>query len=479
MVACACSTVGWPAAAQDQSEALATRRFQSGVEFAREGSHEQALTDFTAVIDLYPTSDVVDNALLEVARYHLSLRDGQRARAAAERIVNNPSYSQGDAALGAYIVLGRAMMMTARGEAERRDALASFQRGVRLHPNNNAVPEAMYQVAATLQRLGRVDAAFDAYQQLMTAYPQSDWAIRARLGAGTMRMFRGDPIGAMEEFQRIRDEFAERPEAAAALARTTILYRLHVRPPNSMYTVSFAGGGRRINRDVIGLATDADGNVVFATDRGVGSFTSGVPLPTVDRPRGLTVDRAGNVAVFGRGLLLRTVGPAIGLVVPERNERRPLTEVDAGVELSNGEWLVADGDREAVLRFREGNYLGIYADLEVERLAVDADDRVAVLDNDERIALYADARRFATLPARTSAYRIDNPVDVAFDVLGHLYVLDREGIYVFSRNLRLLRAFPGNSSATVPFDRATALWVDPYGRLFVADRRDDRIYVLQ
>ena len=471
--------MAWPLAAQDRQDALATRRFESGLAFAQEDSHEQALTDFRAIVALYPTSDVADNALLEIARHYLRLRDGQRARVEAERIVNDPGYSQGDAALGAYVVLGRAMMMTASAGDQREDALANFQRGLRLYPGSNAVPEAMYQVAVAQQRLGRFDAAFETYQRLATRYSQEDWAIRARLGAGTMRAFQGDPIGAMEEFQRIREEFPERPEAAEALARTTILYRLHIRPPDVMYTVSLATPSGRISRDVIGLATDAAGNVVFATDRGVASLTRGLRVPAADRPRGLAVDGAGNVAVIERGRILRSAGPAVALVVPDRGEPRPLTEVDAAVELSTGEWLVADRDREAVLRFRNSAYLGEYAAVRVERLAVDQEDRVVALDDDERILVYTDARQIAMLPTRTSVYRIDNPVDLAFDALGHLYVLDREGIYVFGRDLRLLRAFPGDGSVTVPFDRATALAVDAYGRLFVADRRDDRIYTLQ
>ena len=471
--------MSWPALAQDQREALAERRFESGAAFAREGSHEQALTDFTAIVDLYPTSAVADNALLEIARYHLGLRDARRARATAEQIINNPGYSQGDAALGAYIVLGRAMIMTARTDIERQDALANFQRGLRLYPDDAAVPEAMYNIAKAHQGLGQTDAAFEAYQRLAVEYSQDVWAIRARLGAGTMRVFLGDPIGAMEEFQRIREEFPGRVEATEALARTTVLYRLHVRPAEAMYTVSLAGGGERIRRDVVGLATDAAGNLVFATDRGVGSFTAGLSIPAVRRPRGLTIDHAGNVAVIDRGRILPAGRSAIALTVPSRDEQRQLDEVNDATALSNGDWLVADRDIEAVLRFRNNAYSGVYAEVRAERLAVDAEDRVAMLDNDEQVFVYADAQRVAMLPMRTSAYRIDNPVDVAFDALGHLYVLDREEIYVFDRDFRLLRVFPGDSSATVPFDRATALWVDPYGRLFVADARDDRIYVLR
>ena len=465
--------------AQDQREALATRRFESGAAFAREGDYEQALADFTAVVDLYPTSGVADNALLEIARYDLGLGEVDRAVAEAERIINDPGYSQGDAALGAYIVLGRAMMMVARVDEERRDALANFQRGLRLYPDNSAVPEVMYHVAAAHQRLDQLDAAFETYQRVAMEYPQDVWAVRARLGAGAMRVIRGDPIGAMEEFQRIREEFPERPEAAEALARTTILYRLYVRSAGAMYTVSPAGRGARINRDVIGLVVDAAGNVVFATDRGVGSFTAGLRMPTPNRPRGLALDRFGNAAVIDRGRIHNARGPVLVPTFPQRGERRPLTEMDAAVELSTGEWLVADRDREAVLRVRNSAYAGTYAAVRAERLAVDAEDRVAALDNDERVFLYSDAQRIAEVPMRTSGYRIDNPVDVAFDVLGHLYVLDREGIYVFGRDLRPLRAFPGASSARVPFNRATALAIDPYGRLFVADSRDDRIYMLQ
>ena len=443
--------------------------------FVREGSHEQALADFAAVVQMYPASAVADNALLEIARHYLSLGDASRARATAEQVTNNPGYSQGDAALGAYIVVGRAMMMT----GERQNALANFQRGLRLYPNDSAVPEAMYNVATAYRGLGQSNAAFEAYQQLAAEHSHDAWAIRARLGAGNMRVFLGDPIGAMEEFQRIRDEFPERPEAIEAMARTTVLYRLYVRPAGAMYTVSLAGSGERIRRDVVGLVTDAAGNLVFATDRGVGSFTAGLRVAAVGRPRGLAIDHAGNVAVLDRGRILPADGPPIALAVPQRGVQRQLDEVDAAVALSNGEWLVADRDHEAVLRFRNHAYLGVYADVRTERLAVDAEDRVALLDNDERVFVYADARRVAALPMRTSAYRIDNPVDVAFDALGHLYVLDREEIYVFDRDYRLLRVFPGGSSATVPFDRATALAVDSYGRLFVADRRDDRIYVLR
>ena len=448
--------------------------------FARDGSHDQALSDFNAVVELYPDSDVADNALLEIARHYLDVvRNVPAARGVAERIVNNARYSQGDAALGGYIVLGRTMMMAEGTADERENALANFQRGLRLHPGSGAVPEGMYYVATAYQRLDRLDEASEAYQGITGAYPRSVWAVRARLGSATSRALMGDPVGAMEEFQRVRRDLPNGEEAAEALAGTTILYRFHIRPAAATYRVTVGTDARRVSRDVIAMEIDASGNVVLATDRGVSSLTEGLDLPRVERPRGLTVDHDGNVAVIARGGIERSGRPTLALAVPDGGRSRPLEEIDAAVELSNGDWLVADRDLDSVLRFRYGAYVGPYAAVRAERLATDREDRVAILDNDERIFVYADGREAARIPTRTSAYRIDNPVDVKFDVLGHLYVLDREGIYVFDRYHRLLTTFTADTHEAVPFDRATALAVDKYGRLFVADSRDDRVYGLQ
>ena len=136
---------------------MAARRFESGLAFARDGSHEEALIDFSAVVDLYPDSGVADNALLAIARHYLDVvGEERRARDAAQRIVGDPRHSQGDAALGAYIILGRILMITARNDDERVEALASFQRGLRLHPDDASIPEGTYRVATAFQRLAQV-----------------------------------------------------------------------------------------------------------------------------------------------------------------------------------------------------------------------------------------------------------------------------------------------------------------------------------
>ncbi len=476
--------LGGGVATQQADEELAVRRFQSGIAFVQDGNYQEALEDFQAVVNLYPTSSVVDNAILEIARYHLDVSGAMdQAIATADGIVNSQAYSQGDAAPEAYVILGRAALARGRSDADIQDAISSFQRGLRLYPDAPVVSQTLFYIAEGHRLARRSRVALAAYRRVVTEHPGDPWAIRARLGAGQMVALMDDPVTAMEEFQRLRDKFPERPEATEALARTTVLYRLFVRPREALYTVRpSADPGGRTSRDVLALAALPDGNVVVATDRRVSSLRPTLTrLPLVERPRGLGVDQDGAVVVIERGALRRTAGQPLQFVVPEREEARALREVDAVVATSTGDWLVADREAKTIQRFsRTGVYLGPYAEVRAERLAVDPLDRIAVLDNDERIYVYDAGERIAQISTNVAnTYRIDNPVDLAFDVFGHLYVLDREGVYIFGRDRRLLARFPASENVRGAFDRATALAIDSFGRLYVADERDHIIFVLE
>ncbi|HJO38955.1 MAG TPA: tetratricopeptide repeat protein [Vicinamibacterales bacterium] len=470
-----------PAAGQTGEE-LAARRFESGLVFVRDGNFREALEDFQAVANLYPESAVADNAILEIARYHLEVSGAvDQAAAAADRIVNNQSYSQGDAAPEAYVVLGRAALARSLTEGDIQDAVSNFQRGLRLYPDSSAVSQTLFYIAEGSRLAGQPAEALAGYRRVLAEHPGDPWAIRARLGAGRMAVLMNDPISAMEEFQRVRDESGDGPEAADALARTTILYRLFVRPPETAYAIEpSADAGGRTTRKVVALAPLPDGNVVVATDRAVSSLRPS-PLPASERPRALAVGPDGPVVVNERGVLQRVNGESVRFVVPDRDDARTLNEVDALVATSTGDWLVADRQAETIQRFsRTGIYIGEYADVRAERLAIDPLDRVAVLDNDDGLHVYDAGRQIARLSTRVdNLYRIDNPADVAFDAFGHLYVLDREGVYIFSRDHRFMMRVPASDDAPNAFDRATAMAIDPAGRLYVADERDKIVFVLQ
>ena len=476
-VVCLCAAVMGARQADDE---LAVRRFESGIAFAHDGNDEEALEDFGAVLSLYPASSVADNALLEIARYHLEVSgDVAQAIAAADGIVNSPAYSRTDAAPEAYVILGRASLARGRTEEDLEEAISSFQRGLRLYPDAPQVSQGLFYVAEGHRLAGRHAEALAAYRRVGSELPNDPWTIRARLGAGMMLALLDDPIGAMEELQRVRDAAPEQPEGATALAHTTILYRLFVRPRSSTFSITPpTGTGGRTGRKVVALASTADGNVVLATERGIASLRPAAePLPMAQEPRGLGVGPDGQVVVIERGALQRGEGGPLQFIVPQGNEPRPLREVDAVVATSTGDWLVADREAETIQRFtRAGAYLGPYAQIRAERLAIDPLDRLAVLDSDERVLVYQGGRQVAQISTRGPTDRIENPVDLAFDAFGHLYVLDREGVYIFGMDRRLILRFPPSDNASGGFDRATAPAIDAFGRLYVADERDNLVF---
>ena len=129
------------------------------------------------------------------------------------------------------------------------------------------------------------------------------------------------------------------------------------------------------------------------------------------------------------------------------------------------------------------------------RLAINAVDQVAAFDRDQKAVAFFNAAGKITdrLPLKGAGYVFENPVDLAYDAFGHLYVLDREAVGVFS-------PYPATKGAPAPaanapryrlvtlfqdlvekspssLRRATALAVDQGGALYLADDRAQKIRV--
>jgi sugar lactone lactonase YvrE len=98
---------------------------------------------------------------------------------------------------------------------------------------------------------------------------------------------------------------------------------------------------------------------------------------------------------------------------------------------------------------------------------------IAIADRDGKI--------LGRIPAKGPNYQFDNPSDVAFDALGHLYVLDgnKAAIHVFSPKNRLITTItvPGREPGAL--QRPKAFAIDAAGRLYVFDESSQRIQVYQ
>jgi hypothetical protein len=104
-------------------------------------------------------------------------------------------------------------------------------------------------------------------------------------------------------------------------------------------------------------------------------------------------------------------------------------------------------------------------------------DDVALYERDSRTIVVVDreARPIGKLPIKGANYQIGDVRDLAFDPLGHLYVLDggKPTIHVFGPRNRLV------TSITGVLQRPRAFTIDRTGRLLVFDEGARRIQVLQ
>jgi TolA-binding protein len=479
------------AAGQDAaSEEFARRQYESGLAFLRDQKFSEALKDFQAVVDSYPASRVADAALLRIAEYQFDVAgDGIAAQAAVDVLLKR--YATTESGPMALVLAGRIAMSRGRAPADVESALASYERVPRLFPGSDSVPAAIYYSAEARRLTHRDEEAIAGFRQVSTDYPQSPWAPRALVGEARCLVTVGRPARAMERLQRVRQRYPGTPEAATALAWNTILYRLYLRTPaQPAYQFSgrtITGTGGRL-RDIQALAVEPATGTVFAANRNAVLVfdPAGKPRPStsISDARSILFDRSGRPVLVGRGgAVLPGVGPMLLALPKPDGSPRALEDLSSGVLTSTDDLLVSDRNAKSIARFSPaGKFLGAFAPVNAERLAIDVTGRVAALDEDGVALLEYDGKPRARIPARGPGYEFDRPVDLATDPLGHLYVLDRNraAVFVFSpQQAKLVAIVTLPPKAPGAFRRATCFGVDAAGRLYIYDDDAERIQVYQ
>ncbi len=484
---------GAPARAQSQSvEEQARMRLDAGMSFLEKRNFQEAIKDFKAVVEQYPTSSVAGVAQLQIATYELEIAGNPAgAQQAAELLLKN--YPQSGSAPMAYVVLGRVAMAKGRSVEDTDAAIASFERVGMLFPRSDAVPAAVYYAGEALRLLDRNEDATARYRDVTGKYPRSIWAARALVGMAITLTRSGQPARAIEELQRVRTRFGDTPEAVTAASLNTILYRLYILPtmnqPSFVFANRTVGGGPTGKiKDVVAMAVGPEDTHAVACESSVtfydksGSAGKSVSLaPTY----GVVFSPDGRPLLLGKGAVRFDPDPPIMLTTPKPDKTpRPLDEIRGAVVLTTGDLVVADADSKSVQRFGpSGKYLGPFAPIDASRLAVNALDQIAALDRESKsvVVFDRDGKTLRRLPARGTGYEFKNPMDVAFDPFGNLYVLDRDtaSVYVFKPGGSLVVAFSVPERNPGAFRKARAMALDSAGRIFIYDERTENVLVYQ
>jgi TolA-binding protein len=470
--------------AQSNPEEQARRLLEDGRGYMRAGQTKQAVDNFNTIVTGFSATDSVDDALLEIGRYHVEVAgEPEKAREAFEQVAKR--YPQSDGAPGAYYYLGRLALERATTAAELDDALAQFARVGRLYPRSAWVARALFGAALAQRKAGRLPEALEAARRVSLEYPSSDAAPEALFQAGHVLALMGEPRQAMEEFQRIRNRFPESAWAPLALDRTTALYRLFgAGKPVFALDAGYQVGAGDLVKDVrailmtpsrtLWVASDkAKTAASFGPDGKQGPGHGGVDL------RSITLGARGDVVITARSAVRVAPRDLMGLSVPgdKPGQPEPLEKIETAVLTPGGALLVADGKRKRVFRFdRKGVYQQPFPDAkerEVTRMVLDAEGGIVMLDGQEKAVRVFDetGKPLRALGPRGTGWQLQRPVDVAVDPFRNLYVADQEGaVHVLSPQGALL------TSITAPeMRKPAALTLDPSGAVLVYDEKAEKI----
>jgi len=361
------------------------------------------------------------------------------------------------------------------------------------HPRLVWRAAARVRLGDLLWRSGEWQRAGAEYVDVVEFEPRSKWTSRASLKLAYTALAEEDWAAAIDLLQRVvsaTGKAADSDAATGARRALALVERFHVRAANSAAPYlrsSVIDMGAEIDRPVA-VAASSDGQVLVIDEgapavllkdpaRAVASRLAynahSRPWWGVDGLPYLPTRKAGVIALGGSRL---------GFMSDEHGRSMPLKDLQAGVRTPDGSWFLVDAEPRRVLKFDpDGTYRGLATTTHEEPVdvAIDGVGRLYVLDRagSRVIRFAANGEREGVVVA--SQWR--RPEALAVDRLGNSYVLDRDArtIDVFSpagqRLSRLGPTLPGNIELRAPRD----LSVDDSGRIYIADRNARAVVIVE
>jgi hypothetical protein len=331
----------------------------------------------------------------------------------------------------------------------------------------------------------RFDDAIAAYHHIVASHPASAWTARALVESATCLVAIGRWSDAMQQLQAVRARSASDPLAAVALARNTLLYRLHLRTGQPSHRYAPGSGMATTNIDLrrfAAIAVDDKSRVHLATRKALYAYDeSGAIAQTLpaDEVRGFVVRDGAPVWLDQKHL--RLSGRVLPVTSAASGRARDV-DIQAASAMPDGDILVADRESKSILRIApDGAYRARLAPGDVVRLAVSPMGDVAAIERETRtVLLIGRDGTIRPLTPTTQGFALRAPVDVAYDVFGHLYVLERDTVLVFTPTAEPLAVAlppPDGRAAIGALKAAAALALDTAGRLYILDEDAERIQI--
>jgi outer membrane protein assembly factor BamD len=186
----------WLVERHPESELAAVGRFLVGETYFRSKEFERAATEFETFVTLYPSHQIADLGQYRLARSYFdqmpTVERDQKITAQAlvefQKLIR--LYPESRYAPDAIVKIEACRLRLAQKElwiaafymrqGKYESALPRFDTVIRDYARTQAAPEALYQKADALVRLGRSDEAATVLKRLVDEFPASEWSRRAR-----------------------------------------------------------------------------------------------------------------------------------------------------------------------------------------------------------------------------------------------------------------------------------------------------------
>ena len=186
----------WLAERHPESDLAPVARFLVGETYFRSKEFEKAVPEFESFVTLYPGHQIADLGQYRLARSYFdqmpTLERDQRITSQAliefGKLIR--LYPESRYAPDAIVKIQACRLRLAQKElwiaafymrqGKYESALPRFDTVIKDYGRTQAAPEALYQKADALVRLGRSDEAASVLKRLVDEFPASEWSRRAR-----------------------------------------------------------------------------------------------------------------------------------------------------------------------------------------------------------------------------------------------------------------------------------------------------------
>jgi outer membrane protein assembly factor BamD (BamD/ComL family) len=466
------------------AQEAAQRLLLSAERSERDGNRSAALTDYEMVSRQFPGTGVAGQALMRMLVLKREANDLAGATQAANRLIDDfPGTNY--AAAGLFYV-GDMQLERARKPSEIEAVRESFRR-VWLLFDPVAFPDLIYRAAARVRyaeldmRAGDLPGAELSYLATLEGEPMSEWTMRARLGLAGIYLERGDWTLAAETLQQAINEATSLGETAVAddaRTRLTLVHRLMLRPAvgAKRWQSAKSVSGLSLNKPA-GIAATGDGRLVVAEELGRVRLVENNAV-TLSR----SYDFAYRPFWSRDGRAWVPTGTVIWEVINRDRmtylgpSRAPVKAIESGAE-GVFQWFTIERKPKRVLSHR--------ADSRIDRAVAASDPIDIAADGQGRLYILDGTRvkRFNTAGDSSVGLiqsGLSKPIALDVDPMGNVYVLDRTGkVDVFDAGGQKLESIgpslPGGGALSTAKDIA----VDDTGRLYLLDGKPGALYVLE